>query len=143
MFAATVSTPRRIIAGTVNVVGSLWVEVSSHYSRIKSIWTYDAKQLDQLKAVVVVLVVKLRLPVVALVQGLVTSSVLRVARIVVAHGHVVTSASDDGVDVGAELAGTDDGIGTLHCQRLAVHDEEAALGSNQGSSSGNNKKRSG
>lgn len=105
--------------------------------------TYNSKQLDQLEAVVVVLVVQLRLPVVALVQRLVACGVARVSGILIAHGQVVSSASDDGVDVAAQLAWADNGVGPLHRQRLAVHDEEAALGGSQANGGRKHKKRFG
>lgn len=103
-------------------------------------FTYNTKRLDQLKGIVVVLVVQLWLPVVALVQSLVARGVLGIASIVIAHEHVVARASDNVVNMAAELAGAYNRVSTLHRQRAAVNDEETALGRSQGGSRRKNKK---
>lgn len=85
--------------------------------------TYDSEQLDQLKLSVSILVIELRLPIVALIQHLVATGGPGPSSVFVGHAEAEAGASDDGVDMRADLVGKYDGVGALRCQTAALHDE--------------------
>jgi hypothetical protein len=70
----------------------------------------------------------LRLPVVAVVELLVTRSVTRVWSSRRGHSLLDASASNDSVYMCRDGPGTDDGINSLDRQRLAVDRKDLAMG---------------
>jgi hypothetical protein len=90
--------------------------------------THTSLEGDQFKGAVCTLVVELRLPVVAVVELLVTCRVLRVWCGRRGHGLLECSAPNNGVNMGRNDSRANDRIAALDCQWLAVDREELAMG---------------
>lgn len=71
---------------------------------------------------------KLRLPVVGLVEELVTSRSLSISGILVALGEVKVGATGNDVDMSRDLSWRDDRITTLDSQRRTVNCKELSVG---------------
>jgi hypothetical protein len=113
-----VLSARSIIASTSNVVGS------------------TALEGDKLELAITSLVVKLRLPVVAVVENLVTGGGCSSSGLRRGRGEREGSATDDSVDVGRENTRRHNRVTSELSQRSTVDSEDLSLGAH-GSNQGN------
>lgn len=107
-----------VVASTSDVVGS------------------SALESDKLKLAIVSLVVKLGLPVVAVIEDLVTGGGCGGSCLLGGRGEGESSASDDSVDVGRQNTRRHNRVTSELSQRRAVDSEDLSLGAH-GSSQGN------
>lgn len=138
----TVGASGSVVTDTIKVVGVLHSQGqskkgSSERPKDQYQETHDSQELDQLKLAVTILVVQLRLPVLTLVNGERAGGLLRVPSILVGSGEAKVGATSHGVNVRADLARENDGIGSLHGKRSTLDDEDAAaLGLSRGGKGG-------
>jgi hypothetical protein len=100
---------------------------------------YTALESDELKLAVSSLMVKLRLPVVAVIEDLVTCCGSGSSGLVRGRGEGESGTTNNGVNMGRESTGRHNGVTSELSQRRAVDSEELSLsshGSSQGSQGG-------
>lgn len=139
-----------IVTGSINVIRSLCHQMVSTRVYINTDQkgglivgsskntTYSALHLDELKLAIPALMVQLRLPVVALVEMLVARRGPGLAGLLVGQVEGKPRAANNGVHMGGDDAGEDDGIAAVEGQRRAVDREQLGDGAwRQGRGDGN------